>query len=178
MLTVALNSVESPQETSTGTWAVCSPKTVGDFSAAAYYFGRELHKRLGVPVGVDPFLLGRFADQRPGPVSRPSGRNLGRRGWSTGRRCLPRIFMAHEKEYAKAKAAWDREAAEAKAPWPGDAETAVASAVRPVEIALHPRPALQRHDRPAGPSCRRRFDYQGESNAGWASKLYGLQLRR
>ena len=33
-------------------WAACSPQTVGSFSAAAYYFGRELHKTLKVPVGL------------------------------------------------------------------------------------------------------------------------------
>lgn len=33
-------------------WRNCSPKTVGTFSAAAYYFGRQLHKSLGVPVGL------------------------------------------------------------------------------------------------------------------------------
>lgn len=40
-----------------GTWKVCTPKTIaedgwGGFSAAAYYFGRELHRKLGVPVGL------------------------------------------------------------------------------------------------------------------------------
>ncbi len=33
-------------------WQVCSPETVGGFSAVAYFFGRELHKTLGVPVGL------------------------------------------------------------------------------------------------------------------------------
>ncbi|HWH71169.1 MAG TPA: sialate O-acetylesterase [Candidatus Sulfotelmatobacter sp.] len=38
-------------------WQVCSPKTVAEggwsgFSAAGYYFGRELHKKLGVAVGL------------------------------------------------------------------------------------------------------------------------------
>lgn len=33
-------------------WEVCSSKTVAGFSAAAYYFGRELHKKLDVPVGL------------------------------------------------------------------------------------------------------------------------------
>lgn len=33
-------------------WSECSPKTVAGFSAVAYYFGRELHKRLNVPVGL------------------------------------------------------------------------------------------------------------------------------
>jgi len=33
-------------------WRVCSPQTVPGFSAVAYFFGRELHKELGVPVGL------------------------------------------------------------------------------------------------------------------------------
>ena len=33
-------------------WEVCSPETAGNFSAAAYYFGRELHKKYNVPVGL------------------------------------------------------------------------------------------------------------------------------
>jgi sialate O-acetylesterase len=31
---------------------VCSPETVGKFSAVAYFFGREIHQKLGVPVGL------------------------------------------------------------------------------------------------------------------------------
>ena len=33
-------------------WRPCSPETVSDFSAVAYYFGRELHQKLKVPVGM------------------------------------------------------------------------------------------------------------------------------
>jgi sialate O-acetylesterase len=36
----------------TGQWVECGPKTVGSFSAVAYFFGRDLHKALGVPVGL------------------------------------------------------------------------------------------------------------------------------
>lgn len=35
-----------------GTWAVCSPESVAQFSAVAYFFGRELHRSEGVPVGL------------------------------------------------------------------------------------------------------------------------------
>ena len=35
-----------------GKWQVCSPATVGDFSAVGYFFGRQLHETLGVPVGL------------------------------------------------------------------------------------------------------------------------------
>ena len=33
-------------------WTVCASNTVGDFSATGYFFARELHTRLGVPVGM------------------------------------------------------------------------------------------------------------------------------
>lgn len=35
-----------------GSWRVCTPERVGAFSATAYFFGRELHKELDVPVGL------------------------------------------------------------------------------------------------------------------------------
>jgi len=35
-----------------GTWAVCSSETVGGWTAVGYFFARELHKELGVPVGL------------------------------------------------------------------------------------------------------------------------------
>ncbi len=52
MFTVSSGAAASAQETCTGTWAVCSPENVGAFSATAYFFGREIHKALGVPVGL------------------------------------------------------------------------------------------------------------------------------
>lgn len=33
-------------------WQVCSPATVGDFSAVGYFFARQLHQTLEVPVGM------------------------------------------------------------------------------------------------------------------------------
>ncbi|MCD4728945.1 MAG: hypothetical protein K8R46_14910 [Pirellulales bacterium] len=46
-----------PVEDVAGRWAPCTPENVvkvgrGSFSAVAYYFGRQLHKELGVPVGL------------------------------------------------------------------------------------------------------------------------------
>ena len=34
------------------TWQICSPETVGGFSAVAYFFGRDLHQNLNVPIGL------------------------------------------------------------------------------------------------------------------------------
>ncbi len=33
-------------------WEVCTPQTVGGFSAVGYFFGRMIHKELNVPVGL------------------------------------------------------------------------------------------------------------------------------
>lgn len=39
-------------------WVVCSPETVRDFSAALYFFGRELTERTGIPIGLIHSSLG------------------------------------------------------------------------------------------------------------------------
>lgn len=41
-----------PQANAAGTWTVCSPETVGTFSATLFFFGRELHRELKVPIGL------------------------------------------------------------------------------------------------------------------------------
>jgi sialate O-acetylesterase len=41
-----------PLEECTGKWMVCSPESVGSFSATAYFFGRKLHMEMNVPVGL------------------------------------------------------------------------------------------------------------------------------
>lgn len=40
------------EDLSDGSWRVCSPQQVGDFSAVAYYFARALHLDRKVPVGI------------------------------------------------------------------------------------------------------------------------------
>ena len=35
-----------------GKWVVCSPQSVIGFTAVGYFFGRELHRELGVPIGL------------------------------------------------------------------------------------------------------------------------------
>jgi sialate O-acetylesterase len=43
---------EQPQTDCVGSWQLCSPQTIPGFSAVAYFFGRELHQRLDIPVGL------------------------------------------------------------------------------------------------------------------------------
>ena len=41
-----------PKNDAGGQWQVCTPQTVGGFSAVAYFFGRKLHSELKVPIGL------------------------------------------------------------------------------------------------------------------------------
>ena len=41
-----------PVDDCVGAWTACTPETVPGFSAALYFFGRELHKELDVPLGL------------------------------------------------------------------------------------------------------------------------------
>jgi sialate O-acetylesterase len=51
MFTVTRHEAVTPQTDCEGKWVLCSPETVETFSATAYFFGRELHQKLGLPVG-------------------------------------------------------------------------------------------------------------------------------
>ncbi len=42
----------SPMDDVGGQWAVCSPATVGDFTAVGYFFARDLLRALKTPVGI------------------------------------------------------------------------------------------------------------------------------
>ncbi len=42
----------TPRDEVESAWQVCSPETVGGFTAAGYFMARELHRELGVPVGL------------------------------------------------------------------------------------------------------------------------------
>ncbi|HTU01971.1 MAG TPA: sialate O-acetylesterase, partial [Candidatus Sulfotelmatobacter sp.] len=49
---VALQPANHPMETLRGDWKVCSPETVGGFTAVGYFFARDLFTRLNVPFGI------------------------------------------------------------------------------------------------------------------------------
>ena len=40
------------QTQSKGKWLACTPDNVGAFSATLYFFGREIHREIGVPIGL------------------------------------------------------------------------------------------------------------------------------
>ena len=115
---------DSPAETVTGSWQPCTPESVKMFSAVAYYFARELQRKLGVPVG----LIGSYWGGTPieSWTSDSTLRSL--KAW-------PAIdarwkkdsadFPAYKLRYPAERAAWGRAEELAKAahaknplPWP------------------------------------------------------------
>ncbi len=52
LFSVARQIGEEPMVDCKGNWLECSPESVSGFSAVAYFFGRDLNKKLDVPIGL------------------------------------------------------------------------------------------------------------------------------
>ncbi len=52
LFTVPRRVAAAPVDDVQSAWCVCTPGNAGGFSAVGYHFGRELHERLDVPVGL------------------------------------------------------------------------------------------------------------------------------
>ena len=52
LFTVPRKLADEPVDDCAGTWCECSPATVRQFSGTAYFFGRQLHQELNVPIGL------------------------------------------------------------------------------------------------------------------------------
>lgn len=53
LFTVPKKVADQPQaDTLPASWHICTPETAKEFSAVAYYFARELHRKLSVPIGI------------------------------------------------------------------------------------------------------------------------------
>jgi sialate O-acetylesterase len=52
LFTTGFYAPEVPQEDLEGQWLVCRPETARAFSAVGYFFGKEIHQQLKIPVGL------------------------------------------------------------------------------------------------------------------------------
>jgi len=52
LFSVSRNATVKPVTLVDAKWEVCGPKTVGEFSAVGYFFGREIQRDLKIPVGL------------------------------------------------------------------------------------------------------------------------------
>ena len=69
LLKVPMSNTPRPQRKVKARWTVCAPATVKDFSAVAYFFGRDLFSRIHVPVGVIDSSYGGTVIQSWTPMS-------------------------------------------------------------------------------------------------------------
>lgn len=58
LYTVPRKRMDQPQTDVVGKWEECGPATVGSFTGVGYFFGKDLQKSLGVPVGLINCNLG------------------------------------------------------------------------------------------------------------------------
>ena len=167
LFTVKAVTASQPRPDTEGTWQPCSPKTVPDFSAVAYFFGRHLHKELGVPVGLINTAWGGTPAE----------------SW------MSRAAMESDPEFRPILDRWSRQVADSAAAmrdyaqkvtqWVEDVQKADAAG-RPLPAA--PQPPNDARSSPHRPSVlfnamihplipfaiRGAIWYQGESNAGRA----------
>jgi sialate O-acetylesterase len=114
LISVPNRGLQEPQKDFEGQWVACRPDTVGGFSAVGYFFGRQLHQTLGVPVGLINDAWGGSAceawirrdilaaDPKYGPMMQ---------NWADFEKNYPKA----KEEYQAKHAAWQKEAEKAKA---------------------------------------------------------------
>lgn len=176
LISVPQVGTQEPQDNFNGKWELCTPDTVGSFSAVGYYFGRQLEQTLDVPIGlIDNSWGGSSAEAW---VNRDVLRESGKFDALLDRWKKTESTYDHENamaQYRENLKAWQKKAEEAKAagkPTPGGRPGA-------------PRNPLTNQHRPAnlyngvlnpiiGYGIRGVIWYQGESNAGRAYQYRDL----
>ena len=171
LFTVARRPATEPQNDCGGDWKLCSPETVGGFSAVGYFFGRDLHKHLDVPVGLVNTSWGGTPSEAwtsPTTVKKMEAFTP-----------IVQRFEDQIASFPERKKAWEQQKDERLAKWKEAAEKAKAGGKRPPRKPRPPQdPALSSH-RPStlyngmiAPLLPMRIRgaiwYQGESNAGRA----------
>ncbi len=167
---------KEPQARRNGRWAVCSPQTVAGFSAAAYFFGRELQQQLNVPVGLINSSWGgtpvqtwtSIKSHEAVPELKPMVADLRRNEefYTSGKA---------KAQYEKQLADWEKAAAAAKG---SGTPLKNQKPQPPQDPELSPWAPAALYNGMIAPlvpyAIRGAIWYQGESNAG--SPIYGIQL--
>ena len=179
MFTVDRNPQRTPQSDCKGSWKITTPENVGPFSAAAYFLGRELHQKLGVPVGLINSSYG--------------GTDIAAWTSEDAQMKVPALKAAFEK-WAKDDAAYVPEKAKANfekqlAAWKEKAKKARAAKQQPPRAPRAPVQPRLSQNHPANLyngmivpilpyGIRGAIWYQGEHNSRDAAsgQLYGKQL--
>jgi sialate O-acetylesterase len=106
-------AADKPADDVAGSWALCTPASVGGFSAVAYFFARDLHQKLGVPIGIVNSSWGGTQIEawlsEPALRADPAAKEIFAR-WDQRMAEYPQKMSDH----AAAVANWEKEPAEAK----------------------------------------------------------------
>ena len=181
LLSVPQVGVQEPQDNFQGAWQVCTPETVGQFSAVGYFFGRQLHETLDVPIGLIDVAWGGSACEawvrRDLLEADPQFAPLMER-WAQIEKTYDHAKATEA--YEKQRAAWQEQAQAARKagkpvpPAPRAPNNLLAGNSRPGNIycgVLHPI---------IGYGIRGAIWYQGESNASRAyqyRELFPLMIK-
>lgn len=175
LISVPQVGTQEPAKDFKGQWDVCTPQTAGDFSAVGFYFGRQLHKTLNVPIGLIDNAWGGSACE----------------AW------IRRDIMEKDGKYSELLAKWDDTAKtydHAKAlaayekqleQWTANAKAAKAAGKPEPQKPRPPQNLLTGNHRPSniyngvlkptiGYGIRGAIWYQGESNASRAYQYRDL----
>lgn len=184
LFTVPRVVASKPQDEITGKWEVCTPQTVGDFSAVAYFFGRDLQKALDVPVGMIHTSWGGTPAEAWTSMAVLEGDPAFKSildSWTARFKDYRSVVDKHVKTYSNTVREWLESA---------DAAEAAGKPIGPPKVDFPADPRLSPH-RPAGLynamihpllpyAIKGAIWYQGESNAGRAfeyRKLFPAMIR-
>ena len=167
---------DQPKAEGKGQWRACAPETVGGFSAVLYFFGREIHREVGVPVGLVNTSVGGT------PIESWVSAETQSSDPATKARYESQLKAHVEFDAAKATAAYEKQVAA----WKVTAEKAKAAGK---EVPRKPIDPIANRKFKGGPAAlyngkvvnlapytlRGMLWYQGEGNAGNPG-LYETQL--
>jgi sialate O-acetylesterase len=178
MATPAHTPLPEPTSDTTVSWAVCSPKTVANFSATAYFFGRQLHRDLDVPVGLINSSWGGTPIEAwtslPAQKAAPELAPIAEKYLKTVASYDP---DKAQQQYQKQLADWEKARAKAKAE---QKPFKTQKPREPMSPEKSPNSAATLYNGMIVPlvpyAIRGAIWYQGESNAGNAA-IYGTQMR-
>jgi sialate O-acetylesterase len=164
LFTVAKKVAGDPLSDCAGKWVECSPLSVPGFSAVAYFFGRELHQQLGVPVGlIHTSWGGTPAEAWTSHATLNANDQIKDylSAWDKRMADLPQAQAKYEQELA----AWKKAAAEAKAA--GKPEPKAPRSPAGADSPNRPSSLYNGMIAPIIPyAIRGAIWYQGEANAG------------
>jgi sialate O-acetylesterase len=169
LFTVPDRPAATPQHDVVGKWEQCGPDTVKNFSAVAYFFGRDLQKARNVPVGLIHSSWGGTVAEawtsRGALEAYPELRGMADQ-FAMNLKNYPKALEAFKAELERHKAAVEQAKAEGKKPPPAPKP--------PQDPAANPNSPTALYNGKIAPlqpyAIRGAIWYQGESNVGRAAQ--------